>query len=165
MDSVVSSGGVQGVRPVVLGGLRLLIAEVAGVFVVRGPHIPLRVLALEGSTMLLGQFVLHFAERCVGRPAGLAALVLQEQASWTVVPAILVSRDRKRGRRPRKPAVTAPGSSRDARKALRLLARAPPHPDSQAGRTHAIDAPGRSAPAVRTAHSHNPSGTPRWTTA
>ncbi len=84
VNFVVIKVGLHGVPPMLLGGLRLLLASVRAVFFVRRPRIPWRLLVLYGSTILLGQFVFLFSAMYVGMPAGLASLVLQAQAFFTL---------------------------------------------------------------------------------
>ncbi|AOJ70911.1 MULTISPECIES: EamA family transporter [Burkholderia] len=96
VNFVVINVGLHGVPPMLLGGLRFLLASVPAVFFVRRPQIPWRLLALYGSTILLGQFVFLFSAMYVGMPAGLASLVLQAQAFFTLFFAMLVLGERLR---------------------------------------------------------------------
>lgn len=61
VNFVVIKVGLHGVPPMLLGGLRFLLASVPAVFFVRRPRIPWRLLVLYGSTILLGQFVFLFS--------------------------------------------------------------------------------------------------------
>lgn len=96
VNFVVIKVGLHGVPPMLLGGLRFLLASVPAVFFVRRPRIPWRLLVLYGSTILLGQFVFLFSAMYVGMPAGLASLVLQAQAFFTLFFARFVLGERLR---------------------------------------------------------------------
>lgn len=67
-----------------LGALRFALAALPAVFFVPRPRIPLRMLVLYGATILLAQFVFLFTAMNVGMPAGVASLVLQAQAFFTL---------------------------------------------------------------------------------
>jgi O-acetylserine/cysteine efflux transporter len=67
-----------------LGALRFTLAALPAFFVKR-PQIPLRLLFAYGITISFGQFVLLFYAMSVGMPAGLASLVLQAQAFFTLI--------------------------------------------------------------------------------
>ena len=82
--------------PMLLGALRFTLAAVPAVFFVRRPQIPWRLLVLYGATIQLGQFVFLFTGMYVGMPAGLASLVLQSQAFFTLVFAMLFLGERLR---------------------------------------------------------------------
>ncbi|MEK6424213.1 MAG: EamA family transporter [Burkholderia gladioli] len=84
VNFVVIKVGLHGVPPMLLGALRFTLAAVPAVFFVPRPTIPWRMLLLYGGTILLGQFVLLFTAMYVGMPAGLASLVLQSQAFFTL---------------------------------------------------------------------------------
>ena len=77
-----------------LGALRFLLAAFPAVLVVKRPRMPLRWLFAYGATISLGQFAFLFTAMYVGMPAGLASLVLQAQAFFTVGFAALFLRER-----------------------------------------------------------------------
>jgi O-acetylserine/cysteine efflux transporter len=83
VNFVVIKLGLHGVPPMLLGALRFALAAVPVVFVKR-PQIPLRWLFAYSLTISLGQFALLFYGMYVGMPAGLASLVLQAQAFFTL---------------------------------------------------------------------------------
>ncbi|CAN0623155.1 putative amino-acid metabolite efflux pump [Burkholderia multivorans] len=85
VNFVVIKVGLHGMPPMLLGALRFLLAAVPAVFFVRRPRISWRLLVLYGATIQLGQFVFLFTGMYVGMPAGLASLVLQSQAFFTLV--------------------------------------------------------------------------------
>jgi O-acetylserine/cysteine efflux transporter len=91
VNFVVIKVGLHGMPPMLLGALRFTLAAVPAVFFVRRPQIPWRMLILYGATIQLGQFVFLFTGMYVGMPAGLASLVLQSQAFFTLVFAMLFS--------------------------------------------------------------------------
>ena len=77
--------GVAGVPPLLLGGLRFLLAAFPALLFLRPPKVPLRLYVLYGMTISVGQFSLLFTAIHVGMPTGLASLVLQSQAFFTMV--------------------------------------------------------------------------------
>lgn len=96
VNFVVIKVGLHGMPPMLLGALRFTLAAVPAVFFVRRPQIPWRLLVLYGATIQLGQFVFLFTGMYVGMPAGLASLVLQSQAFFTLVFAMLFLGERLR---------------------------------------------------------------------
>ncbi|WP_244847168.1 EamA family transporter [Caballeronia sp. SL2Y3] len=84
VNFVVIKLGLHGVPPMLLGALRFALAATP-VFFVKRPQIPLRWLFAYGLTISLGQFALLFYGMYVGMPAGLASLVLQAQAFFTLI--------------------------------------------------------------------------------
>ncbi|WP_144111966.1 EamA family transporter [Paraburkholderia sp. BCC1886] len=85
VNFVVIKVGLHGVPPMLLGALRFTLAAVPAVFFVKRPRIPLRWLLAYGATISFGQFVFLFSAMYVGMPAGLASLVLQAQAFFTLI--------------------------------------------------------------------------------
>ena len=77
--------GVADVPPLLLGGLRFLLAAFPALLFLRPPKVPLRLYVLYGMTISVGQFSLLFTAIHVGMPTGLASLVLQSQAFFTMV--------------------------------------------------------------------------------
>lgn len=77
--------GVAGVPPLLLGALRFLLAAFPAVLFFRAPKVPLRWYLLYGMTISVGQFAFLFSAIRVGMPSGLASLVLQSQAFFTMV--------------------------------------------------------------------------------
>ncbi|AOB30457.1 acetylserine transporter [Bordetella sp. H567] len=96
MNFVVIKVGLNGIPPMLLGGLRFLLAAVPAIFFVKRPAIPLRWLAAYGATISLGQFAFLFTAMAVGMPAGLASVVLQAQAFFTVALSALLLHERFR---------------------------------------------------------------------
>ena len=94
VNFVVIKVGLHGVPPMLLGALRFLLAAVPAVFFVKRPQLPWRWLIAYGATISLGQFAFLFSAMYVGMPAGLASLVLQAQAFFTLVFAALFLHER-----------------------------------------------------------------------
>jgi len=86
--------GVTGVPPLFLGALRFSLAAFPAVLFFRPPKVPLRWYVLYGMTISVGQFAFLFSAIRVGMPSGLASLVLQSQAFFTMVFAALWLRER-----------------------------------------------------------------------
>ncbi|MGB6008386.1 EamA family transporter [Castellaniella sp.] len=87
---VVIKFGVDEFPPMLLGALRFLFVAFPAVFFVPRPAVSWRYVAAYGATICLGQFVFLFLAIYLGMPAGLASLVLQAQAFFTVAIAALV---------------------------------------------------------------------------
>ncbi|WP_179401823.1 EamA family transporter [Burkholderia guangdongensis] len=96
VNFVVIKVGLHGMPPMLLGALRFVFAAVPAVFFVPRPKISWRLLLLYGATIQLGQFAFLFTAMAVGMPAGLASLVLQSQAFFTLVFATLFLGERMR---------------------------------------------------------------------
>ena len=84
MNFVVIMIGLDDVPPMLLGALRFLLAAVPAVFFIKRPQVPLRWMLAYGLTISLGQFAFLFTAMKYGMPAGLASLVLQSQAFFTL---------------------------------------------------------------------------------
>ncbi|CAG4890372.1 EamA family transporter [Paraburkholderia saeva] len=96
INFVVIKVGLHGVPPMLLGALRFLLAAVPAVFFVKRPQVPLRWLFAYGATISFGQFAFLFTAMYVGMPAGLASLVLQAQAFFTLLFAVMFLHERLR---------------------------------------------------------------------
>jgi O-acetylserine/cysteine efflux transporter len=96
VNFVVIKVGLHGVPPMLLGALRFLLAAVPAVFFVKRPQLPLRWLFAYGATISFGQFAFLFTAMYVGMPAGLASLVLQAQAFFTLLFAVMFLHERFR---------------------------------------------------------------------
>ncbi|WP_298014917.1 EamA family transporter [uncultured Castellaniella sp.] len=90
---VVIKFGVDEIPPMLLGALRFLFVAFPAIFFVPRPAVPWRYVAGYGATICLGQFVFLFLAIYLGMPAGLASLVLQAQAFFTVAIAALALRE------------------------------------------------------------------------
>ncbi|OXH76756.1 EamA family transporter [Pantoea agglomerans] len=85
VNFVVIKLGLQGMPPFLLAGLRFTLVTFPAIFFVRRPPIPLRWLVVYGMTISFGQFAFLFLAIKLGMPAGLASLVLQAQAFFTLL--------------------------------------------------------------------------------
>jgi O-acetylserine/cysteine efflux transporter len=95
LNFVVIRIGLDGLPPLLLGCLRFVLAALPVFFVAR-PNLPWRLLIAYGATISLGQFVFLFEAMANGMPAGLASLVLQSQAFFTLAFAALFLGERMR---------------------------------------------------------------------
>ncbi len=96
LNFIVIKLGLDELPPMLLGALRFTLAAIPAVFFIRRPQIPLRWLLAYGLTISFGQFAFLFSAMSVGMPAGLASLVLQSQAFFTLLFAALVLGERIR---------------------------------------------------------------------
>ena len=96
MNFVVIKVGLDDIPPMLLGSLRFLLAAFPAVLFIKRPQMPLRWLLAYGATISLGQFAFLFSAMKVGMPAGLASLVLQSQAFFTLFFAVLFLGERLR---------------------------------------------------------------------
>lgn len=96
LNFVVIKVGLHDMPPMLLGALRFMLAAFPAILFVKRPQIPLRWLLLYGLTISLGQFAFLFYAMSVGMPAGLASLVLQSQAFFTLLFAALFLGERLR---------------------------------------------------------------------
>ncbi|MCG4454997.1 EamA family transporter [Pseudomonas sp. MMS21-TM103] len=96
LNFVVIKIGLHDMPPMLLGALRFMLAAFPAVLFIKRPQIPLRWLLLYGLTISLGQFAFLFYAMSVGMPAGLASLVLQSQAFFTLLFAALFLGERLR---------------------------------------------------------------------
>jgi len=84
--------------PLMLAGLRFLLVAFPALFFVARPKIPFRLLLGYGLTISFGQFAFLFCAINFGMPAGLASLVLQAQAFFTIILGALVFGERLQGK-------------------------------------------------------------------
>lgn len=85
LNFVVIKVGLHNMPPLMLAGLRFLLVAFPAIFFVARPKIPLSLLLGYGLTISFGQFAFLFSAIKFGMPAGLASLVLQAQAFFTIV--------------------------------------------------------------------------------
>ncbi|KFC10869.1 drug/metabolite transporter (DMT) superfamily permease [Trabulsiella guamensis ATCC 49490] len=98
LNFVVIKVGLHNMPPLMLAGLRfLLVAFPAFLFVAR-PKIPFRLLLGYGLTISFGQFAFLFSAIKFGMPAGLASLVLQAQAFFSIILGAFVFGERLQGK-------------------------------------------------------------------
>ncbi|MBB5018112.1 O-acetylserine/cysteine efflux transporter [Chitinivorax tropicus] len=82
---VVIKWGLHGVPPLLLCALRFLAVVFPAIFLVKRPKVPWQDVALYGVTWAVVQFGFLFSALHVGMPAGLASVVLQCQAFFTLL--------------------------------------------------------------------------------
>src|SRR5690606_30050169 len=88
--------GLAGVPPMLLASLRYLAAAVPAVFLVPRPKAPARLWVVYGLTVGVGQCGALFWAMGRGMPAGLASVVLQSQAFFTLLFAAALLKERIR---------------------------------------------------------------------
>jgi O-acetylserine/cysteine efflux transporter len=98
INFVVIKIGLHGVPPMLLGALRFIVVAVPAAFFVKRPQVPWHSLFAYAITISFGQFAFLFSAIYVGMPAGLASLVLQAQAFFTLIFARCLLRERLRAR-------------------------------------------------------------------
>jgi O-acetylserine/cysteine efflux transporter len=93
VNFVVIAVGLDHFPPLLFSALRFLVAAPA-VLVLRRPGVPWRWVALVALTLGILQFGLLFTGMAAGMPAGLSSLVLQTQALFTAVFAVVLLGER-----------------------------------------------------------------------
>ncbi|WP_179038324.1 O-acetylserine/cysteine exporter [Limnobaculum xujianqingii] len=91
---VVIKMGLHNMPPLLLAGLRFMLVAFPALLFVARPKIPFRLLLGYGITISFGQFAFLFSAIKFGMPAGLASLVLQSQAFFTIIIAASVFNER-----------------------------------------------------------------------
>ena len=87
---VVIAWGVADMPPLLMGAARFMLVAIIGLFFIKKPQIPWPWLAAYAFALCFGQFAFLFSAMALGMPAGLASLVLQSQALFTIVISALV---------------------------------------------------------------------------
>jgi O-acetylserine/cysteine efflux transporter len=90
---VVIDWGLPGVPPLVFVTMRFILVVLPAIFFVPRPAGRWQDIALVGLLLSVGQFGLLYSSLAAGMPPGLASLVLQIQAAFTVVFAAVVLRE------------------------------------------------------------------------
>ncbi|RCX04384.1 MULTISPECIES: O-acetylserine/cysteine exporter [Kosakonia] len=85
LNFVVIKVGLHNMPPLMLAGLRFVLVAFPAILFVARPKVPLRLLLGYGLTISFGQFAFLFCAIKFGMPAGLASLVLQAQAFFTII--------------------------------------------------------------------------------
>lgn len=88
--------GIDNFPPIFFSALRFLFAAIPLALILPKPDVPWRIIIGIGLVLGVVKFSLLFLGMSVGMPAGLASLVLQSQAFFTVILAVLVYGDRPR---------------------------------------------------------------------
>lgn len=96
LNFVVIKYGLDGLPPMLLGCLRFTLVAIPAIFFIRRPQLPWRWLLAYGATISFGQFAFLFESMAHGMPPGLASLVLQAQAFFTLLFAALFIGERLR---------------------------------------------------------------------
>jgi O-acetylserine/cysteine efflux transporter len=91
---VVIKIGLQGLPPILFSALRFIFAALPLVFFIKRPAIPFKLLAAYGLFQFALQFGLLFSGMRLGLPPGLASLVIQLQAFFTIGLAVLMLGER-----------------------------------------------------------------------
>ncbi|NIY46507.1 O-acetylserine/cysteine exporter [Cedecea colo] len=94
VNFVVIKMGLHNMPPLLLAGLRFLLVAFPALLFVARPKIPFRLLAAYALTISFGQFAFLFSAIKFGMPAGLASLVLQAQAFFTIILGVFVFQER-----------------------------------------------------------------------
>ncbi|MFZ6817381.1 EamA family transporter [Undibacterium sp. Ji22W] len=94
MNFVVIKIGLKGIPPLLLAALRFMFVAFPAIFFLARPKVELKWLIAYAATISFGQFAFLFSAIAVGMPAGLASLVLQAQAFFTVGLSALVFGDK-----------------------------------------------------------------------
>ena len=98
LNFVVIKLGLHNMPPLMLAGLRFLLVAFPAIFFVARPKIPFNLLLGYGLTISFGQFAFLFCAIKFGMPAGLASLVLQAQAFFTIILGAFVFGERLQGK-------------------------------------------------------------------
>lgn len=85
LNFVVIKVGLHNMPPLMLAGLRFVLVAFPALLFVSRPKVPLGLLLGYGLTISFGQFAFLFTAIKFGMPAGLASLVLQAQAFFTII--------------------------------------------------------------------------------
>lgn len=93
MNFVIIAWALDDLPPLLLAGARFMLVASVGCVFFRRPNIPWYWMASYALTISVGQFAFLFWAMHVGMPAGIASLVLQSQAIFTVILAVLFLRD------------------------------------------------------------------------
>ena len=90
---VVIRWGLDAMTPMMLGGMRFLVLALVGCFFFARPKTPLKWCLLYALSLNFGQFAWLFCAMTFGMPAGLASLVLQSQAIFTMIFSVLLLKE------------------------------------------------------------------------
>ncbi|UOO93470.1 MULTISPECIES: EamA family transporter [Vitreoscilla] len=82
--------GLQDASPLLLGCLRFIFVSFPAIFFIKKPNIPWRWLITYGLLISFAQFTFLFWAIAAGLPTGLAAIVLQSQAFFTIIIAAIM---------------------------------------------------------------------------
>jgi O-acetylserine/cysteine efflux transporter len=94
VNFVVMKVGLRDLPPILFSALRFLFSALPLVFFVKRPQLPWRLVAIYGMFQFAFQFTFLFTGLKLGMPAGLASLVIQLQAFFTMGLAVLMLGER-----------------------------------------------------------------------
>jgi len=94
VNFVIIEVGLAHFPPLLFSALRFLVAAVPAIFFLRSPGVPWRWVALVALFLAIIKFGLLFSGMAAGMPPGLSSLVLQAQAPFTLVFAVLLLKER-----------------------------------------------------------------------
>ncbi|WP_438467465.1 EamA family transporter [Marinomonas sp. PE14-40] len=94
---VVIAWGIEGIPPLLLGGLRFLLVALVGSLFFKRPKTPIKWWFAYALPISFLQFAFLFSAMDNGMPAGLASLALQSQALFTLVFAMLFLKENIKG--------------------------------------------------------------------
>ncbi|MEV0720386.1 EamA family transporter [Asanoa sp. NPDC050611] len=109
VNFVVIRVGLDRFPPLMFNALRFTLAAVPAIFFVGRPRVPWRWVLAVALALGVTKFSLLFAGMAAGMPAGLSSLILQSQAVFTVVLAVVLLKERPGRRRVVGLAVAAAG--------------------------------------------------------
>ncbi|BFM49441.1 EamA family transporter [Marinomonas sp. THO17] len=90
---VVIRWGLDDLTPMMLGGMRFLVIAVIGSVFFARPNTPFKWILTYALSLNFGQFAFLFTGMVFGMPAGLASLVLQSQALFTLIFAVFLLKE------------------------------------------------------------------------
>ncbi|WDE06620.1 EamA family transporter [Thalassomonas viridans] len=93
INFVVIAWGLEGMPPLLMGACRFLLVALIGSLFIKPPDMPWQWLWAYALTLGFGQFAFLFSAMAFGMPAGLASLVLQSQALFTLLFAALLLKE------------------------------------------------------------------------
>src|SRR6187551_1481876 len=96
VNFVVIEIGLDHYPPLLFSALRFSVAAVPAIFFVGRPQVPWRWILAVAGALGVTKFSLLFAGMAAGMPAGLSSLILQSQAVFTLIFAVLLLRERPR---------------------------------------------------------------------
>ncbi len=94
VNFVVIHVGLDSFPPLFFAGLRFTLVALPAVLFIKRPDVPLRWILAVGAFLSAGQFGLLFVAMEQGMPAGLASLVLQTQALFTIGLGVVLLKER-----------------------------------------------------------------------
>ena len=90
VNFVVIKIGLHDMPPFLLAGLRFALVAFPAIFFIKRPQVSIKWLFAYGLTISFGQFSFLFLAIKLGMPAGIASLVIQSQAFFTIIFGVLL---------------------------------------------------------------------------